>query len=1006
MKRKVTLSLGMVVTALLLRVPLGAHGSEPEPSWGLGDGVGIHLRSSTTEAIVLDVVTPRPDVTAVRVGEEMYDQVEMDGFATAAQPGMPELPVQGVMLGIPPGVTWQIELVSTDRVVMKGPYRVIPGASLEPELASQTPGIIASVTEERVPDPRTYGTPVFFPTEVAEAGDSGYLRDQRFVTLRIYPVRYNPVTGELEWYRRIRLRLRFEGQSPEQMWDGEQDGFFEPVLQAAILNYQQAKGWRSREPSGVPATTAPICGTGPQYKVIVGADGMHQITYADLSGAGFPVGAVDPKKLTMCYMGQEVAIQVLGEQDGVFDPTDRILFYGIVPYSRYSGTSTYWLSFGSADGKRMGDQSGAVEPATPYVPSHAVMATAEESHYYDSLYPTPKGDHWFWDDLQWLDIPPYTANYYMMQLDHPPAGVGAAIVEIGLQGYTANLHQLKFSLNGTFLGTHTWAGQTYKTVSVEIPMTVLRQGENTLIAASADKGAIPDGVWLDMVSVQYRAQNVALDGKSLTFTGQSGPARYWVTGFSDPSAQVYDVTDVWNVARLTGVASALVYTTRLPAATRDHLAGASVAEAPGEGVRTAAAEGYGLAFQGDEVGTPVYWTGTEASLQQPVRIEQDALTNWRSPANGADYLVITDPSLAAQANRLVLYHQGEGLQALSVFVQDIYDEFNFGQADPEAIREFLRYAYDVWSLRPSYVLFLGDGNFDFRDYYGYGQTQLVPPLLAMVDGTMGETATDHRYAAVHGSDILPDMYVGRLPAADLAQAQVMVDKTLEYATEPVPGDWSRRVVLVSDNVFDESDVRVEVDDFIGSSESILSTYVLPPYVGQRIYLDPSPSGAGLPGRYSDASAAHAAILSAFDQGALLWDFMGHSSDHQWAAERVFHIDDVSGLTNGSRLPVLLEMTCQTGQFHIPRPEATLDALDEQLIRLPTGGTVASWSPTGWGLARGHDIMQQAFYEEVFANGHRQLGPAIAVGTIHAHTAGYLDLVDTFLLFGDPALFLR
>jgi hypothetical protein len=304
------------------------------------------------------------------------------------------------------------------------------------------------------------------------------------------------------------------------------------------------------------------------------------------------------------------------------------------------------------------------------------------------------------------------------------------------------------------------------------------------------------------------------------------------------------------------------------------------------------------------------------------------------------------------------------------------------------------------------VLFLGDGSYDFRDYYGYGGEQLVPPMLAMVDGTMGETATDHRYAAVHGSDILPDMYVGRLPAANLSQAQVMVDKTLGYSAEPAPGDWGQRVVLVSDNVYDGGGVQIEVDDFIGSSDAIYSAYVLTPYVGERIYYDPSPSGSGLPGRYDDAAAAHGAILAGFNEGALLWNFMGHSSDHQWAAERVFHIDDVPSLANGSRLPVLLEMTCQTGQFHIPRSTPALDALDEQLVRLSTGGTVASWSPTGWGLARGHDIMQQAFYEEVFANGQRQLGPAIAVGTVHAHNAGYLDLVDTFLLFGDPALFLR
>ena len=1017
MKHKAASWLSILGILLLLGQPLGARGAGPEPTWGATDATGVYLVSSSSDVIVLDVVAPRPEVKEVREDGEAYHQVRVSGFATWAQPGAPELPVQGVMLGIPPGAIWKVELESTDRVVMEGPYRILPAPSLKP-----APDSAVSVAGERKADERVYKVPVFFPAEVVEVVDSGYLRDQRFLALRVYPVRYNPMTGVMEWYRRMRVRIRLSGADAMGAGNGEQGGYYEPVLRATILNYEQAKSWRTREPSAIGAQASATCGTGPQYKVIVDAGGMHQITYGELAAAGFPAASIDPREITMCFQGQEVAIRVLGEEDGTFDPADRILFYAVVPYSRYTGTSTYWLSTSEANGKRMGAKDGAVNPATPYVPSHTVTAVAEENHLYSSKFPMPKGDHWYWDDLQGLDYSPYTPRTYTIQLQELPAGTANAVLRVGLQGYTASLHELNISFNGTLLGSRQWAGQDYRTLSLSVATPLLRAGANTLTLASKDKGAHPDVVWLDMFSVEYRAQNVALEGKSLTFLGQTGPARYWLTGFSDASVELYDVTDVQNPALVTGIGPAEVLTVRLPSVPKQFKRTSAVgrvsnspngAEDVGRVANPpngAAAGRSGIAFQGNEAAAPTYWAGTGAALMHSVAIAHDPVTNWRSPTRGADYIIITDPELSAEANRLAAHHQAEGLQVLVAYVEDIYDEFNYGQDNPEAIRTFLQYAYDEWTLRPSYVLLLGDGNYDYRDYFGYGGSQMVPPWLGMVnkafDSAMTETASDNRYSAVHGSDILPDLYIGRLPAASVGQARAMVDKILQYAATPAQDGWNKRIVLVSDNYRDEHDVRVEADDFIASSEAVYDTYVAPPYTGTRIYYDPSPSGAGLPGRYTNAAAAKAAVLANFNQGALLWNYMGHSSEVQWAIEVLLHANDVPSLANGMRLPFLLGMTCYTGQFHKPNSDPKDDALDEQLIRLPTGGTIASWSPTGEGLAAGHDVMQQAFYETVFAGGIRQLGPAIKVGTIHAYSAGYSDLVDTFLLLGDPALFLR
>ena len=86
------------------------------------------------------------------------------------------------------------------------------------------------------------------------------------------------------------------------------------------------------------------------------------------------------------------------------------------------------------------------------------------------------------------------------------------------------------------------------------------------------------------------------------------------------------------------------------------------------------------------------------------------------------------------------------------------------------------------------------------------------------------------------------------------------------------------------------------------------------------------------------------------------------------------------------------------------------SLGEALVRKPRAGAIASWSSSGLGLATGHDYLERGFFVAVFHVGVRELGPATTFGKIFLYSespAGkYDDLLDTFLLLGDPALKLR
>jgi hypothetical protein len=98
------------------------------------------------------------------------------------------------------------------------------------------------------------------------------------------------------------------------------------------------------------------------------------------------------------------------------------------------------------------------------------------------------------------------------------------------------------------------------------------------------------------------------------------------------------------------------------------------------------------------------------------------------------------------------------------------------------------------------------------------------------------------------------------------------------------------------------------------------------------------------------------------------------------------------------------MTCFTGFFHHPE----YGTLDELLLRRNGGGAVATWSPSGLGAQSGHEQLYQRFYQFVFKGSKEQLGSAVLAAKLdfYATVYGHSDLLDTYHLFGDPAMALN
>src|SRR5208283_4536044 len=82
-------------------------------------------------------------------------------------------------------------------------------------------------------------------------------------------------------------------------------------------------------------------------------------------------------------------------------------------------------------------------------------------------------------------------------------------------------------------------------------------------------------------------------------------------------------------------------------------------------------------------------------------IHQNHPSHWHSAQPGSQVVMISPAAFAGALNPLLRAHQAEGKSAAVVLIDDLYDEFNFGERSPAAIREFLQTAVNAWHTAPS-----------------------------------------------------------------------------------------------------------------------------------------------------------------------------------------------------------------------------------------------------------------------------------------------------------------
>jgi hypothetical protein len=1005
--------------------------------------LALQLLQSNTTGVVLDLSIPDYSPVANLMLAAADQQLSLPGYEFINDPGKPQLPLVTSLIGVPPDARLEMQIVLDNAQLLPGVFRV-PAA---PTPASIEPG---DQEESRSPalnytaDSSVYSSDTSYPSSPVSLSSDAWVRDHRVVRVSFYPFQYNPVHGSLTWHSNIRIEIHFYGDKAASTLCASCDAAasqpdpFGGVLQSSLINYDTAKNWRSMAQAASnfqPVRSASHSST-PRYKITIDHDGVYQLTYADLQQAGVDLENVNPQNFSLTSQGQPVAMQIIGATDDKFDSLDTLTFYGqrfygdrlaqlyaseadnwitftqqlttgeiadwhptVTPFTmeKYTNDNVYWLDVGTSPGQAIGQTNGdptsSADPTPSYFEKTVHVKRVECNGCYYPNFFTGQEDL-FWDHIQNTVTHTYTATLSALSSLPYSATVKAEVVAVTDNSSNSPDHHARFFMNtaSSPIQDIKWDGKSRYHMETKISQSMLVEGVNALkFRVIRDSPTIYPSYLFDWFEISYASRFQAVDNIA-AFSGDiGGDWKYQVGGFTTKDIKIFDITKPLTPTQIINpvISDTSPYTVTFVAS---HPAGEKF-----------------IAVGSDGFQTPVSITSY-----------QDHLTSINT---GAEYVLIAPSDLITATQALADYRQSTGLSTMVVNASDVYNEYNFGIFNPVAFKNFFADAYNNWSIKPVYAVLVGDGNWNMRGfnpgYYGTAPIYM-PPNLAWVDSTEGEVDSSNLLAAFVGDDPLPDLFISRMLVQNQGELYNILNKIVSYESAPIQ-DWQRRMLFVADNY------DADAGDFGYLSDEMIKDKVPDGFVADRIYLDDYYTGtvvdvtkcgsAPFSGGPSCPAVNSLITETLSTTGTLFLTYTGHGAIRGWASEQILlyrpdnptqsddhAINDIGSMQNGTMLPVVLSLDCLDGYWIHP---VSKPSLAELFLTSSNRGAVSTFSPVGYGLAAGHDILARAFYDEIFKNGNWSLGAASLAGRLAVYKDGYYnDLIESYTIFGDPALKIR
>ena len=763
---------------------------------------------------------------------------------------------------------------------------------------------------------------------------------------------------------------------------------------------------KSKEKSFV---TSSVLSDGFWFKISVTKDGVYKIDKSFLEGCGINTSSLNPKKINIYGNGDgrlpelnsesrtddlaKNAIYVEGENDGVFNDNDYILFYAWGPNkwlkdvngnfyndkNIYSDQSNYFINISEEEQPlRIKDISSVVQSVNKQVDTYSYFDVYEN----DLISLVGGGQRWygerFDENLEQIfnfTIPNIANNN--VQFD----------VSMASNSQTNSGTNQLYSVNGNVLkSSFLPVGDFGRT---ELSMVLTNPSDFIPFKIGIKRNSPSVKVYLDRISLNAR-RNLYFTDNQFNFRDISSVGLGNIGNFiiqNVPSTvKVMDITNRHIPQFINGNLVGNVFSFRLSTDSLREF----------------------VAFDNQ-------------NFYVPERVGKVDNQNLHALPQ-ADYLIVTHADFIDQANRLANLHREKGLKVHVVTSEQVFNEFSSGMMDPTAIRSFGKMFYDRSFSNPitapDFLLLFGDGTYDPKNRLANNNNYIPTYQVLSSENSISAMVSDDYYGmydqneSMEPYDLL-DIGIGRLLISNATNAKQQVDKIEHYLkngstlysgsntvccggntqSNSTFGDWRLKTILIAD---DEENGYFINQDTEPNSKMINSNH--PEINLDKIYLDAYSQISNAGGqRYPDV---YNAISDRVERGALVINYVGHGGETGVAEERVITTPQIQSWNNINTLNLMVSATCEFTKYDDPSRVSA----GEWVSLNPIGGSIALMTTTRSVFFGVNTTTGQKFYENVFSRDVNNL--PLAFGQIMMQTknaSGSSDNKRSFTLIGDPAL---
>ncbi|MFX0183642.1 MAG: C25 family cysteine peptidase [Candidatus Hodarchaeota archaeon] len=249
-------------------------------------------------------------------------------------------------------------------------------------------------------------------------------------------------------------------------------------------------------------------------------------------------------------------------------------------------------------------------------------------------------------------------------------------------------------------------------------------------------------------------------------------------------------------------------------------------------------------------------------------------------SDSIDYLIITSESFFPLVQPFAFWKQQRGLSVAIVTVEDIITNYN-GRDQPESIRNCIKDLYQTKNVQ--WVLLAGnDDHVPTKLVKTNSQTVICDQYYAILHDNWHHNS-DGTVSIIDYFDWEAEVYIGRLPAEDAKQMELLINRTLNYERSPPVGSWMKHALFAGafasykadvnhNDEFDEED-RSEFD--ANRFHNWINTQIIPEDWSSTLLAEDE--GVNPSESYYDKPLTEANLVEEISKGATICNFDAHGS---------------------------------------------------------------------------------------------------------------------------------